>query len=599
MKKKQFQFIAIIFLISLIFQLAAFSNEPIQNAVIDTSAKIDIVFNNTPLEVALQLIAEQTGKKIEIHVPMSEVVSDELHQVSIEDALSKLLGEKVYTWVEDKGTIHVFKNPVKNSEPEKNSETEIPSHEIVEPVKEEAPVQQSGQTLETEIIVLKNRKVEEIKRNVESLISGIKVSFDVKTNSLLLSGNRENLNLVASFVSKIDLMPTSREEDDKREYLSEVYNLEFVTDFDDLEKNLNFVLYGFRFGGQGSSGMIGGGMGMMPGMGGMSGGFSPDTAVPLRKEYYLIDRKRKVLMITASRDKIEILKKYFEKVNQPLPQVMIEVHILALEEGFEKKMGFNWNLSGSYTGPSRPTDRPLGIPNELSQIGGGTGITGGTAGTTGTTGGGQGFAFGSWNLTSLKILLDVMQNEDQGQILSQPKLMTVSGQPAKIHIGTQYPYKNTQSQNQVSTVENITYLDVGIKLDVTPQVNQKAKTIVMDLIPEVSDVIGFRNDAPIVTTRRTETRVEAKDNETIIIGGLIRDETTRTGNSVPILREIPLIKEFFKYAYKRKNRTNLVIMITPRIVYQTSEKVQKPIQKGFTNPKVEELRRKLLDKTSQ
>jgi general secretion pathway protein D len=201
------------------------------------------------------------------------------------------------------------------------------------------------------------------------------------------------------------------------------------------------------------------------------------------------------------------------------------------------------------------------------------------------------------------------QAQNKGKILSQPKLMTLSGNEARIHIGTRYPYKASTTLNQSGgTAENIQYVDVGILLNVTPQVNTKSKTIVMKLSPEVSDVVGFRNDAPIITSRQTNTVVEVADGETVVIGGLLRDEDLKSKNGVPILREIPVIGEFFKYSNKSKNKTNLVIMITPRVVNVKGEDLKKleenaARQESAKSPSeyqtlLEQLKKKLENKSS-
>jgi len=115
----------------------------------------------------------------------------------------------------------------------------------------------------------------------------------------------------------------------------------------------------------------------------------------------------------------------------------------------------------------------------------------------------------------------------------------------------------------------IQYKDVNIELRVTPHVSENKK-IIMSVNPVIEEVTGEVvvdvNRAPITSKRAVHTTVSVKDGETIVIGGMIKDNTTVTTNKVFLLGDIPLIGPFFRHQKKEKKQTDLMIFITPHIV---------------------------------
>ncbi len=504
------------------------------------SSALDLVLTEVPLRTALQVIAEQSGRSLNSDLPLAESTSIDLHNVPVDEAVAVAIADRPYGFEVGDRTIRVWKSanagPV-NAAPV--APVAVAAAPVVEPT-------------ESRIVVLELRRADEVRDLVQGLVAGdIRFAADARTNAIVMTGTRKRLDEVSALLRDIDGTPQTRQPEDKREYLSEVFSLEHVTDFRDLENNLNMILYGGK-NSQGPQSTVN-----VQNQQPQQGMIPPAPIVPVLREYYLLDRVRRVLMITAMRDKMEIIRRYFERVNTPLPQVLIEASVVALDTAFERTLGIDWNMIGSYRGPTKSLAGPLGIPESTQQQGGAQNTTLDPA---------QGFQFGQLNLSNLTAQLEAAQSDNKGQILSRPRIMAMTGTPALIHIGSRVPYRQSTTVGQTGTTENVTFVDVGIRLDVTPEINVKAGTVLMKLHPEVSDVAGFRGDAPIITTRQADTTVEVKDGETLIIGGLLRNENLNNRASVPFLREIPLLGEFFRFARKTKNRSNLVILITPRIV---------------------------------
>ncbi|MBF0499468.1 MAG: type II secretion system protein GspD [Candidatus Riflebacteria bacterium] len=507
----------------------------------DGAPTIELVLQDTPLESALKLVADQAGKKFEAHVPLDESVNVNIHGASLEFAVNKLLEGKPYMWALDGNSIHIFKGTAQSAAPVLLA-TMSP---VLAPPVEKPPV--------TRIFTLKKRKVESVTGLLAKLITrDVSIVADVPTNSLVMIGTEKSIEAVASLAQEIDGTLVTAEVIIPEELISESFTLEYVTEFGDIEKNLCDILYGEHNQSEAASEVQ-----------------SQLTASTLlnkpaqqepgpRKEFFLLDKIRRILMITTNRAKMEMIREYFKRINTPIAQVLIEAHIVALEDGTDKNLGISWNVQDQWGAVLKDPNRAGATTN--------TGNTGAQIG--------GGFLFGRWDLSNVTGALRAVENQNKGQILSQPRLMTISGKTATIDISTKYPYKSSVTLNQTGTTQNVQFIDVGIILNVTPQVNTLADTVVMQLDPTVSDLVSMTDNGPITTQRRTSTNVEVKNGETVVIGGLLRDENVRSNKNVPVLSDIPVIGDFFKFSSKQKKRTNLMILITPHIV---------PIQSRINN----------------
>ncbi len=159
------------------------------------------------------------------------------------------------------------------------------------------------------------------------------------------------------------------------------------------------------------------------------------------------------------------------------------------------------------------------------------------------------------------------------KLLSNPKLVVVNNQEAKIHVGKREAYVTTTTttgQTTSTISEDVTFIDVGIQLSVTPTINADGY-VTMKIRPEISSVIGTletpsANLIPIVDTSMAETTVMVKDGSTIIIGGLRKDEKVYSSKQVPFFSKLPIIGNLFKSDTHDNEQTELLILITPRIV---------------------------------
>ncbi|MCX5667434.1 MAG: hypothetical protein NTY34_03885 [Candidatus Omnitrophica bacterium] len=171
------------------------------------------------------------------------------------------------------------------------------------------------------------------------------------------------------------------------------------------------------------------------------------------------------------------------------------------------------------------------------------------------------------------LLIRYLKTLGKTQILSNPKIAVVNNQEARIHIGERQAYVTTTTttgQTTSTVSEEVTFVDVGIQLSVTPTINDDGY-ITMKVKPEISSVVDTlitpsNNKIPIIDTSMAETTVMVKDNCTIIIGGLRKDEKVSADDGIPGLSQLPVIGALFKSSTGKKERTELIIMMTPHII---------------------------------
>ena len=187
----------------------------------------------------------------------------------------------------------------------------------------------------------------------------------------------------------------------------------------------------------------------------------------------------------------------------------------------------------------------------------------------------ENLVFGSMGEDKFEVLVNFLRTLGDTKILSNPKIAVVSNQEAKILVGEKQAYvttTTTTSSGGGSTVaENVTFIDVGIQLNVTPVVN-KDGFVTMKIKPEVSSVgstltTPSGNKIPILETSVAETTVMVRDGVSIMIGGLRRDEKTESRKKVPVLGDIPILGVPFNSFANTTAHTELLILITPHIVY--------------------------------
>jgi type IV pilus secretin PilQ/predicted competence protein len=256
-----------------------------------------------------------------------------------------------------------------------------------------------------------------------------------------------------------------------------------------------------------------------------------------------VDERTNSMLITDIASRVEAAVQMVQHLDSQTPQVEIVAKMVDVDSRFVRELGVLWtgnNFGGEVT------------VNDV--VAGDNSILDPTASVR----------FGlirSWGEVSA--LLSAMEQENKANIISNPRVTTVNNREARILVGKKIPLIVLDEAGNAVT-ELIT---IGITLLVTPHINDNNR-ITLDLHPEVSDLASQATvqGGVIINTSEADTRVMVENGQTAVIAGLIRANDTVIERGVPILREIPLLGSFFKSTGKVREKRELLIFVTPRIV---------------------------------
>ena len=191
----------------------------------------------------------------------------------------------------------------------------------------------------------------------------------------------------------------------------------------------------------------------------------------------------------------------------------------------------------------------------------------------------SGFTFVASDVyNSLKGFINLLAQEGKVNILASPHIMAANNQEATIQIGDEVPILTSQSVPLVSqqtsfSTSTITYRNTGILLTLRPQINARG-LVTLEIAQEVSSASTTTtgvNNTPTISVRQAKTTLTTADNQTVVLGGLIREDLTRNRSGIPGLRSVPLVGALFSSESKETKRTELIVMITPHVVSSLEE----------------------------
>lgn len=177
----------------------------------------------------------------------------------------------------------------------------------------------------------------------------------------------------------------------------------------------------------------------------------------------------------------------------------------------------------------------------------------------------------------VQVALQALKNITDVQIVSAPKLLILDRQQASFQVGDLVPIITQSATSTISAgapvVNNVQYQPTGVILSVTPHINSGG-LVTMDIEQEVSDVVTTTTssiNSPSFKQRRIKTKVMVQDGETISLAGLISDKKTQGSSGVPLLQEIPVLGTLFSTKENDHDRTELLVLLTPRVVHDQRE----------------------------
>lgn len=287
------------------------------------------------------------------------------------------------------------------------------------------------------------------------------------------------------------------------------------------------------------------------------------------------------LMVMASPAEWNSIQSAIRKLDISPLQVQIEARILEVSLTGELRYGVQWWFEGLQgSGPAgfqngNPYIRPFDRQQSLL----------GAAGP-----GKAGTIFSSYINSKFEIALSALETSGNAKALAAPSLVVANNQEAQINVGTQIPVVQTFFNSAFPVVNNgtgtgnnsgansfgnsgsVQYLNTGVILSVTPRVNPGG-LVYLDIQQEVSNpgtpAQGSSN--PPINQRQLQTQIAVQSGETLLLGGLIQENNTYSDSSVPLLGKIPLLGKLFGATTKQTSRTELIVLITPRVITNSEE----------------------------
>lgn len=256
---------------------------------------------------------------------------------------------------------------------------------------------------------------------------------------------------------------------------------------------------------------------------------------------------------TLVRDALALVK----RLDTPRSQVRIEVMILEINANAQDQLGVQWSWSKESM-------------SESEQV---------TTGQSGSTVAGINFGFLHRSPMSFEATISAMITSGKGRILAKPNLSVLDCEKASILIGDKLLYPKligyTDNGNPIYDKEEE---EVGIKLETVPKIGNDL--ITLSIYPQVSTVTSFKQIAgmsyPQISTREAQTTVRVRSGEQIAIGGLFREDEIATMSRIPLLADLPILGEFFKHRSITKTNTEIIIIITPQILSDSTLEANTP-----------------------
>jgi len=377
----------------------------------------------------------------------------------------------------------------------------------------------------------------------------LKILPDERTNSLIVMASRKDVEAVRKLVEKLDIERPLEASNVHVVYLKNATAEEIIVSLSKaVEKSAK----------------------------------TPGAAARTEPVQITADESTNALIITASPQDFKVIQGMIEKLDIVREQVLVELRIMEASEEALKDIGLEWaTLDQAVSDSIRGfgfTDFGLRIESASGNL--------------------EGLGVGAFkrvgDTTQLGAILKLLEDHSGVNILSSPHILTSNHQEAEIRVVENIPFVTQSRITEVdpatpTVIQTFDYKDVGIILKLTPHVSQKGP-VRLELKSEFSKLIegrpGISADTPTTAKREAQTVVAINSGATVVIGGLIRDDTVTTETKVPFFGDIPLVGRLFKRKRDRIQKTNLLLFITPYVL-ASAEDIEDMTQRKTEETKIE------------
>jgi type IV pilus assembly protein PilQ len=272
------------------------------------------------------------------------------------------------------------------------------------------------------------------------------------------------------------------------------------------------------------------------------------------------DQRTNSLIVNDVDENIERIAKLITILDTQTPQVLIEAKVVEARQSFSKRVGVNWNFSGD---PVDLGPNGKGVPINL-QMGANVAPGGGA----GTSAGDFSLSLGTLDFVGdLTATLSLFEFDNLIKVVSSPRIMTLNGQKATIEQKTDIPVPSTTAAvaGGVATT-TFSFKPVSLLLEVQPQITADGGIIMVVKVKREFLGAQFSNGGTPINSREANTTVLINNGQTVVMGGIFQSDATEQETGVPFLRKVPIIGTLFKEAVQTKEKIELIIFLTPRIM---------------------------------
>jgi type II secretion system protein D len=263
------------------------------------------------------------------------------------------------------------------------------------------------------------------------------------------------------------------------------------------------------------------------------------------------------LLVSASPRYFDNVIEMIQQLDEPPPQVLIDVLLAEITLDDKTDLGADWSYQTPFQGNVLNTGTDFSTAKTIQQAGSGFNLS--------ITGG------------NLEFFIHALQSQGRMRVLNRPQILAIDNQASRIESGQQVPVPNYTYQNGNGTVStSFSNQPVGIILEVIPRISPDG-FVRMEVHPEISSLsattvdLGNGTKASIINRRSATTTITVKDGHSIVVGGLISTSDQTLESKVPLLGDVPILGWLFKSASVSKQRTELLIILTPRIIRAVPE----------------------------
>ncbi len=276
------------------------------------------------------------------------------------------------------------------------------------------------------------------------------------------------------------------------------------------------------------------------------------------------------IIVIDTESKMKAIDTFINEIDRVTPQILVEARIYDITSQDKLDIGVEWNAGRKVTygtsGVGTVGTDPSGeIDPFLTGVF--TGATGKTSGTTGL------LRIGWLKSVDIDAVIRAQQNIINAKLLANPRVLVLDNKEASIDITSERPYQELTESSEGGSIGSTSFKKVGVKLTVTPHVTRD-EMVRLILQPEFSthqSDVTFKSGSleypqPIVDTRKADTTLLVKNGQTVVLGGLRKKEVRQQINKVPLLGDVPLLGNLFKFKGEDTVISELVVFVTPWIV---------------------------------